>query len=95
MRAAASSYRRLKKKVSAIVEHLLNSNMNTDTAAVKPSKMIVFGHANPAPAHASVSFSACCAEAPSSKKWAPGVKPNFDITFGGEAIPVGAKPGMA
>ena len=52
----------------------LISNMNTDTAAVKPcaSKMNVFGHAKPAcakpaPAPASVSFSASCAEAPSSK----------------------------
>jgi hypothetical protein len=76
-------YRRLKNKVYANVEHYLNSNMNTDTAAVKPSKMIVFGHANPAPAHASVSFSASCAEAPSSKKMAPGASSG---NFGGSRL---------
>jgi hypothetical protein len=72
----------------------LISNMNTDTAAVKPcaSKMNVFGLAKPAPAPASVAFSACCAEAPSSKmmiagsRLAPGFVPG--------KLPSGFNPAM-
>ncbi len=62
--------------------------MNTDSAAVKPcaSKMNVFGLAKPAPAPASVAFSACCAEAPSSKRMAPGFVPG--------KLPSGFNPAM-
>ena len=74
---AAICCREAKKACTTVSHHIyinLISNMNTDSASVKPcaSKMNVFGHAKPAPAPASVSFSACCAEAPSSKRMAPG-----------------------
>ena len=58
------------KKVCTYRHITLISNMNTDSAAAKPcaSKVNVFGHAMPAPAPASVSFSTGCAEAPDCKK---------------------------